>query len=52
LSNVNLDELLNPSTYVGRAPEQVSLFLQQIVKSVRQAYETRYSQLSTSEPKV
>jgi adenylosuccinate lyase len=52
LVGLNLDELLDPATYTGRAAEQVHLFLTQIVKSVRQGYEARYSQLPTSEPKV
>ena len=52
LVGVNLDELLNPATYVGRAPEQVALFLNQIVRSVRNAYGTKYATLSTSEPRV
>ena len=52
LTGINLDELLDPHAYVGRAPEQVKVFLEQIVSSVRKGYETRYSILSTSEPKV
>jgi adenylosuccinate lyase len=52
LHGIDLDELLDPRTYTGRASEQVRLFLDQVVKSVRQGYETRYSQLPSSEPKV
>ena len=50
--DVNLDEALNPAAYIGRAPEQVALFLNQIVKSVRNAYGTKYGTLSPSEPRV
>ncbi len=52
LVGVNLDELLNPAQYIGRAPEQVTLFVNQIVKSIRNAYGTRYSVLSGSDPRV
>ncbi len=52
LVGVNLDELLNPAAYIGRASEQVGVFLNQIVKSVRTAYGTRYAALSPSEPRV
>lgn len=52
LYGVNIDEMMDPMQYIGRAPEQVDTFLREVVKSVRSAYSTRYEQLSTSEPKV
>lgn len=52
LAGVNLDELLNPAAYTGRAAEQVKVFLERVVASIRQGYRTRYEVLSTSEPKV
>lgn len=52
LFGINIDEMMDPMQYVGRAPEQVDAFLNDVVLSVRNAYGTRYEQLSTSEPRV
>ncbi|MEX2218046.1 MAG: adenylosuccinate lyase [Phycisphaerales bacterium] len=52
LFGLNLDELLDPIAYVGRAPQQVQKFLASEVASIRKGYSTRYAQLSSSEPKV
>jgi adenylosuccinate lyase len=52
LTGVNLDELLNPSTYVGRARDQVDHFVNSTVRSCRNAYATRYQTLPSSEPRV
>jgi adenylosuccinate lyase len=52
LFGLNIDEMMDPMQYVGRAPEQVDAFLADVVQSVRSTYGTRYEQLSTSEPRV
>jgi adenylosuccinate lyase len=52
LHGVNLDELLNPAMYTGRAADQVSVFVNRVVSSVRGAYAAKYTLLSGSEPKV
>jgi adenylosuccinate lyase len=52
LYGINIDEMMEPMQYVGRAPEQVDLFLSDVVASVRNAYSNRYEMLSTSEPRV
>jgi adenylosuccinate lyase len=52
LNGVNLDELLNPAAYTGRAVEQVKVFVEQIVGSVRKGYEAKFAVLPASEPKV
>lgn len=52
LFGVDIDSLLDPMAYVGRAPQQVQQFLNKEVASIRKGYGTRYSQLPSSEPKV
>jgi adenylosuccinate lyase len=52
LFGIDIDEMMDPVHYIGRAPEQVDVFLNDVVRSVRSAYGTRYEQLSTSEPRV
>jgi adenylosuccinate lyase len=52
LTGLDLDYLIDPAAYIGRAPEQVDEFLKECVKSVREGYAARYSILSSSEPKV
>jgi adenylosuccinate lyase len=52
LYGLDLDDLLNPMQYVGRAPQQVQRFLEREVASVRKGYATRYATLSSSEPRV
>jgi adenylosuccinate lyase len=52
LNGVDLDHLLDPSEYVGRAAEQVDDFLRDVVRSVREGYAARYAVLSSSEPRV
>lgn len=52
LHGVRLDSLLDPLHYVGRAREQVDKFIADIVTSTRKGYSTRYSMLSSSEPRV
>lgn len=52
LFGVDLDDMMDPMHYVGRAPEQVDVFLQDVVRSVRSAYSNRYEVLSPSEPRV
>lgn len=52
LLGINLDELLNPQTYVGRARDQVDAFVKATVKSCRNAYGTKYQALPSSEPRV
>ncbi len=44
-AKVNLDNVLDPSLYVGRAPEQVDEFIAEIVEPIRQ----RYAASSTSD---
>ncbi len=36
---INWDSVLDPRTYVGRAPEQVDRFVQEVVEPVRGRYE-------------
>jgi adenylosuccinate lyase len=38
LAGVDLDDLLDPSAYVGRAPEQVDCFLAGVVEPIRRRY--------------
>jgi adenylosuccinate lyase len=38
LAGVDLDTVLDPSAYVGRAPEQVDRFLLEVVEPIRQRY--------------
>jgi adenylosuccinate lyase len=52
LTGLDLDYLLDPAAYVGRAGEQVDKFLKDVVRSVREGYAARYTVLSSSEPKV
>jgi len=52
LHGVRLDQLLDPLHYIGRAREQVDKFIADVVTSVRKGYGTRYSILSSSEPRV
>lgn len=52
LTGINLDELLNPAAYVGRAADQVDHFVKSVVRSCRSAYATKYQVLPSSEPKV
>jgi adenylosuccinate lyase len=52
LFGVDLDEMLDPMQYAGRAPQQVQKFLEREVASIRKGYGTRYSTLSSSEPHV
>lgn len=52
LLGLDLNEILNPAAYVGRAPQQVRMFLEREVASIRKGYSTRYGKLPSSEPKV
>jgi adenylosuccinate lyase len=52
LFGVDLEEMMDPMQYVGRAPQQVKRFLENEVSSVRKGYGTRYATLSSSEPVV
>jgi len=52
LTGINLDEILDPAAYTGRAAEQVDIFVNRIAASITRAYATRYSILPTSEPNV
>ncbi len=36
--NIDLDRVLNPGDYVGRAPEQVDAFRREVVEPIRQRY--------------
>jgi adenylosuccinate lyase len=36
--NIDWDSILNPNLYVGRAPEQVDRFIQQIVEPIRKRH--------------
>jgi adenylosuccinate lyase len=38
LNLINLKELMNPSLYIGRAPEQVTDFIEKIVTPLKKAY--------------
>ena len=38
LAGVDLDEVLDPAAYVGRAPEQVDRFLEEVVEPIRRRY--------------
>jgi len=38
LAKVNLGNILNPSAYVGRAPQQVEQFVSSVVEPIRQRY--------------
>ena len=37
-ADVDLNKVLNPSDYVGRAPQQVDTFIEQIVEPIRARY--------------
>ena len=37
-AKVNLSQVLNPSSFVGRAPQQVDRFVKQVVEPIRQRY--------------
>ena len=43
-----LDALLDPSTFVGRAPQQVEKFLSTEVKNALKPYETHIANAGTS----
>ncbi|MHC5114974.1 MAG: adenylosuccinate lyase [Planctomycetota bacterium] len=40
-ANVDLDEALDPTAFVGRAPEQVDRFVNEVVEPIRDRYHTR-----------
>jgi hypothetical protein len=52
LVGLDLDHFLDPTAYVGRAREQVDHFVNGIVASLQRAYATRWTVLSSSEPRV
>jgi adenylosuccinate lyase len=37
-AKINLDKVLNPSQFVGRAPQQVEQFIKEVVEPIRQRY--------------
>jgi adenylosuccinate lyase len=37
-AKINLDNILNPSQFVGRAPEQVERFVKEVVEPIRERY--------------
>ncbi len=39
--NVNFSDVLNPSAYIGRAPQQVDEFVERVVKPIREQYRDR-----------
>ncbi|HEY7086760.1 MAG TPA: adenylosuccinate lyase [Tepidisphaeraceae bacterium] len=41
LAKVNLGSVLNPSAYVGRAPQQVENFIAQVVEPIRRRYKDK-----------
>jgi adenylosuccinate lyase len=43
-AKVNLDKILNPDAYVGRAPQQVDEFIRDIVTPIRKKYRKELSQ--------
>lgn len=45
----DLDELLNPSTFVGRAPEQTTKFLEKHVKPAIEPYRSQVESASAAE---
>lgn len=44
LSKVNLDGVLNPVAFVGRAPQQVEQFIEQVVEPIRRRYRDQLGQ--------
>lgn len=50
MAGVDLDKVLDPSAYIGRAPEQVDRFIEQIVQPLRERYEERIEALPDSDP--
>ncbi|MBX3376152.1 MAG: adenylosuccinate lyase [Phycisphaeraceae bacterium] len=52
LVGLDLDHFLDPAAYIGRAREQVDHFVNGIVASLQRAYATRWTVLSSSEPRV
>ena len=40
-AKVNLGDVLEPSRYVGRAPEQVDAFIAEIVEPIRKRYKDK-----------
>jgi adenylosuccinate lyase len=44
LAKVNLGNVLNPSAYVGRAPQQVEQFVASVVEPIRQRYRAQLGQ--------
>lgn len=44
LSKVNLGDVLNPSAYVGRAPQQVEQFITKVVEPIRARYKGQLGQ--------
>ncbi len=47
-ANVALDSFMDPSKYVGRAPEQVDEFVAEVVAPIRARYTTSYRKLIES----
>ncbi|TVQ50851.1 MAG: adenylosuccinate lyase [Phycisphaerales bacterium] len=45
-ASVDFDEVLDPSAYVGRAPEQVDRFVQDVVEPIRQRFAGALTQAS------
>ena len=37
-SNIDFDSVMDPTAYVGRAPEQVDRFIESIVNPIRKRY--------------
>jgi adenylosuccinate lyase len=44
LAKVNLNDVLNPAAYVGRAPQQVEQFISKIVEPIRAKYRSQLGQ--------
>ena len=40
-NNLDLDALMDPSAFIGRAPEQVDEFLRKVVEPINDAYQGR-----------
>jgi len=43
-AKVNLDKILNPDAYIGRAPQQVDEFIRDVVTPIRKKYRTQLNQ--------
>lgn len=43
-ANVNLANVVNPSQYIGRAPQQVDRFIDEVAKPIRQRYKGQLGQ--------